>query len=61
MENKKTSPKMYSPERLQQYRLAVAMADNMVKKALISDADRRIMLDALAQKYGFDKNSIYAI
>lgn len=61
MENRSTPPEVYAAERLLQYRLAVSVVDNMEKTGLISVSDRRMMLDALALKYGFDKDSIYAI
>lgn len=61
MVNRATPPEVYSADRLLQYRLAVYMVDNMVTSGIISQAERRIMLDALLEKYGLEKTSIYAI
>lgn len=58
MENNK---ELYTPEKLMQYHVAVAVVENMEKQNLVSTRDKRKMLTALAKKYGLNSCSIFSV
>lgn len=61
MGNTVNSPENYKKDRLMQYHSSVAAIGKLLSDGQISAESHQLMLDALAVKYGLEKNSIYAV
>ena len=51
---------VYGPENLIRYHTALAFADLLEAEGFISAADREAVYAMIAQRYGIDKDSIFA-
>lgn len=53
-------PDAYSPDNLIRYHTALAFVDHLEAEGFLADGDKAAMYALIAEKYGIEKDSIYA-
>ena len=60
METEERTDERYSAENLMNYRIAIALVDNMDKRGSLTAEDKKILYTKLGEKYGINSDSIYS-
>lgn len=60
METEERTAERYSAENLMNYRIAIALVDNMDKRGSLTAEDKKILYTKLGEKYGINSDSIYS-
>ena len=60
METEERTEERYSAENLMNYRIAIALVDNMDKRGSLTAEDKKILYTKLGEKYGINSDSIYS-
>ena len=51
----------YAPDNLMRYHMALAFVDRLAAEGFLTAADKAAMYALIAERYGIEKGSIYAV